>query len=194
MVDSDRECASIRPPSAAKPHLLCTGSHQIGIAERGQEPCSRRKLSCATRSARCAMSQHRSAVDVATLLSLLLLRKVSRRKETLAFFAGKRGEERPLFLEEERRRPSFPIALESTTKLTGFPAFGWLSILSRAVGDLDLFGRRGSSTGRRVRRRAAAAAATDTYPLKPAHWPQRSESPSAVRIRASSRNRRLRKS
>ena len=87
-VDRDRVRASIGPPSAVKPHLLCTGSHQIGIAERGQEPCSRRKLSCATRSARCAMSQHRSAVDVATLLSLLLLRKVSRRKETLAFRRG----------------------------------------------------------------------------------------------------------
>ena len=108
VVDSDRERASIGPPSAAKPHLLCTGSHQIGIAERGQEPCSRRKLSCAARSARCAMSQHRSAGDVANAPVFLLLLRALLRQEALAFFfAGSGGEERPLSLDDERRR-TFP--------------------------------------------------------------------------------------
>ena len=96
VVDRDRVRASTRPPSAAKPHLLCTGSHQIGIAERGQEPCSRRKLSCAARSARCAMSQHRSAGDVANAPVFLLLLRALLRQEALAFFlcAG-RGETSP---------------------------------------------------------------------------------------------------
>ena len=38
------------------------------------------------------------------------------------------------------------IATESTPNWRVFSEFGWLRVLSRAVGYLDLFGRRGSST------------------------------------------------
>ena len=163
-VDRDRVRASTRPPSAAKPHLLCTGSHQIGIAERGQEPCSRRKLSCAARSAGCAMSQHRSAGDVANAPVFLLLLRALLRQEALAFFCVL-GEGRLPPLDEERRRPSFNIVLESTANCRVSQQTGWLPIFSCAVTDLDLFGPRGSSTGPHAATTRCGVSATDTYPL-----------------------------
>ena len=146
------------------PSSVHTGSHQIGIAERGQEPCSRRKLSCAARSARCAMSQHRSAGDVANAPVFLLLLRALLRQEALAFFCVL-GEGRLPPLDEERRRPSFNIVLESTANCRVSQQTGWLPIFSCAVTDLDLFGPRGSSTGPHAATTRCGVSATDTYPL-----------------------------